>query len=300
VAIISLTILPWLWFLLRGLPVPAGAFDLVGVLLPVLGGVAAASLATVALVTHRRVILAAAASFAVVTLIACVAPRLPRSSPEPIDPVRIAAANVFILNGRFEEAAAEIAGLDADVVAITEASPWFAKTLRAETGGRWPYGAAAPQLVLRSRWPVVHLPTPDALADQRILLARVDRPAGAFIVYLLHGYNPLHETTMPTQRDVTERLIESIAQEELPVVLTGDLNTSDRTSSYRLLDGRLRDAMRSSTYAPSTFHGRWWRLLFLRIDHLFVTPSWCANAPMVFDLVGSDHRGVAASVGPCP
>jgi endonuclease/exonuclease/phosphatase (EEP) superfamily protein YafD len=81
--------------------------------------------------------------------------------------------------------------------------------------------------------------------------------------------------------------------------LAGDLNLSDRTREYRRLTGRFRDAMRAGLAGP-TYMRLPYRPLLLRIDHLFVPRGWCSRGAHTFTMRGSDHRGVAAEVGPCP
>jgi hypothetical protein len=62
-------------------------------------------------------------------------------------------------------------------------------------------------------------------------------------------------------------------------------------------DVGLTDAMRSGWTGPTSVTQ--WRLLLLRIDHLLVGPRWCGDASRRFELPGSDHDGVTATVGPC-
>lgn len=40
--------------------------------------------------------------------------------------------------------------------------------------------------------------------------------------------------------------------------------------------------------------------LLTRIDHVLMPSDWCSDEPSVFDIAGSDHRGVAATIGPRP
>ncbi|HEV7535798.1 MAG TPA: endonuclease/exonuclease/phosphatase family protein, partial [Acidimicrobiia bacterium] len=82
-------------------------------------------------------------------------------------------------------------------------------------------------------------------------------------------------------------------------VLAGDFDTSDRSGGYRQLAGRFRDAARSNFGGP-TYVAPLWRPLFLRIDHVFVPRAWCSRHTRRFGIRGSDHRGVAVDVGPCP
>ncbi|MEP7059660.1 MAG: endonuclease/exonuclease/phosphatase family protein, partial [Actinomycetota bacterium] len=72
-----------------------------------------------------------------------------------------------------------------------------------------------------------------------------------------------------------------------PVVIAGDLNLSDRTHGYRILLSDFRDAMRAGAWAGDTFEQGIWRYALLRIDHLFVSRSWCAKDPSRFTVTGS-------------
>lgn len=82
-------------------------------------------------------------------------------------------------------------------------------------------------------------------------------------------------------------------------MVVGDLNASDRSTDYRVVlgEGRLVDAMRDDWVGP-TSHRKWAPLL-LRIDHLLLRSGWCGDTPRRFDLPGSSHTGITATVGPC-
>ncbi len=82
-------------------------------------------------------------------------------------------------------------------------------------------------------------------------------------------------------------------------MVAGDFNTSDRSRPYRRITGRFRDAMRTGWAGP-TYVKTVWRPFLLRIDHIFVPRDWCSARPERFALHGSDHRGLAVDVGPCP
>ena len=94
-------------------------------------------------------------------------------------------------------------------------------------------------------------------------------------------------------------MIQAARLERDPVVIAGDLNLSDRAHGYRLLCEGRRDAVRGS-FARSTFvgDGLMWRLLKLRIDHIFIPADWSHGGGSSFKLIGSDHHGVRADIGP--
>jgi endonuclease/exonuclease/phosphatase family metal-dependent hydrolase len=162
--------------------------------------------------------------------------------------------------------------------------------------------------VILSRFPARLLDKPPGWPnDFRAHRLEVDTPSGRVVVYLAHLVRP-HlgprriikiRRQMRSQRREREALLASARTETAPVVLTGDFNTSDRSSGYRKITDRFRDAMRSRRAGP-TYVAALWRPLLLRIDHVFVPRDWCSAAPSRFALHGSDHRGVAVDVGPCP
>ena len=135
----------------------------------------------------------------------------------------------------------------------------------------------------------------------------VDAPAGRVVVYVTHLVRP-HlgprgivriRSKMAAQRRERDALLASARAETAPVILAGDFNTSDRSRGYRRITGRFRDAGRSGPGGPTYVAGPY-RTLLLRIDYVFVPRDWCSADPERFDLRGSDHRGVAVDVGPCP
>jgi endonuclease/exonuclease/phosphatase (EEP) superfamily protein YafD len=120
------------------------------------------------------------------------------------------------------------------------------------------------------------------------------------VLHVIHAPNPLYQTTFEEQERFAADLVRQADAEVLPAVVVGDLNLTDRAEGYRTLASSLRDAMRAGSWPADTYRLSVWRLLLLRIDHLFVPTDWCAADPVTFDIPGSDHRGIEATIGPCP
>jgi endonuclease/exonuclease/phosphatase (EEP) superfamily protein YafD len=288
---------PWLWFGLRAM---GGPVDAIGVAIPVFGVVASLTLFVLAVVLVRPILAAVGVSVVAVTLIATLAPRMPQHTPFPNSPLRIVSANVYEFNKEVPDAVDTLIRRQPDILATVEMRDdgtfWTALSGRTEL----PFGVTRGELGLRSRFRVRELPTPRNLNPTRVLRAAVRGPYGRLIVYVVHGTNPLHESTFQQQRDFTERLLEDVRAEVPPTVIMGDLNMSDRTLSYRILDGSLRDAMRTSGWPRSTYHGEIWPVFQLRIDYLFIPEDWCGVGADTYEVPGSDHDGIEAVVGPCP
>jgi endonuclease/exonuclease/phosphatase (EEP) superfamily protein YafD len=286
--------LPWLWFAVRDAD---GVADLVAIALP---GIGFAALVASALLLglHRFVLAATAASMAMVCFVATVGPRLPQRTAPPAHAIRVVSANVFHYSRRPDPAASVMASRGADVIVSVEMGASYWEHL-SEYADRYPYAVADGEQSIRSRWPVEQLPTPEGLPSDRIMRAAIDADGVRMIVYAVHLYNPLHETTFPAQRAMLDRLIAAADAETDPVILAGDFNMSDRSDGYRELDSGMRDAMRTGWWAASTYQHDLWRALALRIDHLFVPEDWCTADAFTFRVPGSDHRGIGSTVGPC-
>ncbi len=288
---------PWLWFVVRA---AGGPIDAIGVALPVFGVLISLLLFVFAVVLVRPILAAVGVSVVAVTLIATLAPRMPRATGFPNSPLRVASANVYEFNEEIPAAVDVLVRRQPDILGVVEMRDdgtfWSALSQQPQ----FPYGVTTGELGLRSRFPVTLVETPRNLNAARVMRVAVDGPYGRLIVYLAHGLNPLHDTTFEQQRAFTERLIRDLQGETDPAILMGDMNMSDRTLSYRILDGALRDAMRTGGWPRSTYHGEIWPIFQLRIDHLFIPPDWCGVGADTYQVPGSDHDGIEAVIGPCP
>ena len=106
-----------------------------------------------------------------------------------------------------------------------------------------------------------------------------------------------YETTVAGHHRLIEQIAARVRRDDRPVVVTGDLNTTDRGRDYRVLTGHLTDAMLDRWGRPSQI-GKWTALL-VRIDHLMVTPGWCSDDSSWYPVPRSDHHGLVSTVGPC-
>ncbi|MGZ8595961.1 MAG: endonuclease/exonuclease/phosphatase family protein [Actinomycetota bacterium] len=288
---------PWLWFVVR---TAGGPIDAIGVALPVFGVVGALTLFVLSVILVRPILAAVGVSVVAVTLIATLAPRMPRPTAFPNSPLRVTSANVYEFNKEIPAAVDVLVRRQPDILGVVEmrrdGTFWSALSEQPE----FPYGVTRGELGLRARFPVTELETPGNLNKTRVLRVAVDGPYGRLIVYVVHGLNPLHDTTFQQQRDFTERLIGDLWAEADPAILMGDMNMSDRTLSYRILDGSFLDAMRTGGWPRSTYHGEIWPIFQLRIDHLFIPQDWCGVGADTYEVPGSDHDGIEAVIGPCP
>lgn len=288
------SLLPWAWFLVRGLSVAQG----VAVVLPVLAAGGALFCVAVAIGRRRAIALLASLSFVVFGFYTTVQPRRPIVGPAPATTITVASANVYMENATPRQALDALLGRQADITIAVETSDEF-QQLMATDAATSKYRTAVDQLVLVSKYPVHLDPTPSALPDKRVMVATVDTPSGPLTLFVVHALNPAYETSFASQLDFIERLRKTVLLTQAPALIIGDFNMSDRGQGYRDMAGTFRDAMRAGSWAAGTYEGGLWKLLFLRIDHAFLSPSWCAAGPSTFVVPGSDHQGIATNIGPC-
>lgn len=293
---------PWLWFAVRD---TTPLLELVAVALPLLSVVAMAGL--IALGTRDRWFLVPAASVALVGVVAVVPPWVPRDLGHPAGPgVTIAVANVLGSNRAAEAVARDILDQDADVVVVPEA-PLAVHELLEDA---YPYAFRAerrdPVLSVFARVPVTEPRFVGGLLDRtRQHRLEVHAPGGDFVLWAVHLARPWltaegsHQMRPPGHARKLDEFLDAFADEgDVPVVVAGDTNLTDRGRGYRRMAARFDDAMRATWGGPTA--RKWFlRPLLLRVDHVFVPRAWCADRARRFPLSGSDHRGVAVRVGPC-
>lgn len=293
---------PWLWFVVRDRWV---ILDAVAIGLPLVGAGALGALLLVALLARRfrAVLLATAASTLAAGTVAVLGPWVPQRGTAPTAPLRIAAANVLFINTEPVAATSAVIATDADVVVAVELTAATMPLMSAA----FPFESSRPELfdeVVYSRWPISGArPLPGRLEGFGVR-AVVDRPEGQLVVYGMHFFRPWFDDSrasipLSVHRDLIGELHELVEGEQLPTVVAGDLNLVDRATGYRKLDASLRDAVRTEWAGPTTLKGKF-RPLLARIDHIFVSEDWCARDGGRFEVPGSDHRGVLATIGPCP
>jgi endonuclease/exonuclease/phosphatase (EEP) superfamily protein YafD len=299
---------PWTWYVVRD---ASARLDAVALVWPVFGAAAvAASVLAAALLRSRRLALVAV-SWAVALLAVVVGPWRPLDTGTPVEAVRVVATNVYANHTYPPGVLRQIEAQRPDVLVVSEvvgaSARTFGAAFRYAVGDRvgsddedW---RIPNDVAVFSDLPMDGGPLPPSLRDQRGLRAVIDGPGGRFVLYALHLQKPgitpsSYETGFRTQRRLVDRVAAAVEAETLPVVVAGDLNLSDRTSGYRALTDVLDDAMRAGWAGPTSLK-RTTRLLLARIDHILVPEDWCSADSNTFTMRGSDHRGVAATVGRC-
>jgi endonuclease/exonuclease/phosphatase (EEP) superfamily protein YafD len=295
-----LVLLPWGWFLVRDAWAPLNAAS---VAMPALGGAGGVALLLGAGVARRLVPVLAAVSLLAMTALTVIAPLSPQPAGRIATPLTIASANIYDSTHTPRAAAEALVATDADVLVAVEAPAGFSRLFKDAVGKDHTYEAEGSGIEIRSRFPIEPLPVPSRLSSTRVFIVSVRPPGGpAFTLLAIHAINPIQESSFVFQQKFVERLDQTALERQGaagPVVIAGDLNLSDRTHGYRILSSDFRDAMRAGAWAGDTYIQGIWKYALLRIDHLFVSRTWCASDPSRFTIPGSDHEGIRATVGPC-
>lgn len=287
-----LAALPWAWFPVRdGLGLVG---DTLAIVLPLVVGLAV--VASVALGRWWGVV--TAVSLLVAGTVAVVGPWTPDDAG-PVAPgrgVTVASANVTGLTSTVTP----LRAADAEVLVVVENSP----RIDAGLDAAYPFRVfvdGTPSVGVYSRVPVRLL---EAQGPDFPGLRVAVEGRSPFVLYAMHVPRPWwtgsgsYQATPAEHHRLVEATVARVDREPGPVVVAGDLNSTDRARDYRLLvDQGLTDAMRSGWAGPTSVTQ--WRLFLLRIDHLLAGPGWCGDDARRFPLPGSDHDGIAATVGPC-
>lgn len=299
---VALVAVAWTWLLLprlRGLgemgAVAAPAFF--GAVLVVHSGV----------LVRRRSLLVVVSSlpWLVSATVMLVSPRTPTHFATPRDPVTLIAANLRLKNPSPREAARELVARHADVVVISESVHGSEAVLSAAYPYHVGYGYRRNRYseFVASRYPLRPRPVPSDLRQAVVVEVMAPKP---FILVGVHlpraGIDVPHlsgKVSFAGQRLAVSAVTRLTGSSALPVVVAGDLNVSDRTAAYRRLVAHRRDAMRAG-WARSTYQPFPWNFLALRIDHVLIDRTWCAEHARRFHPSGSDHSAVQVTIGRCP
>ena len=102
---------------------------------------------------------------------------------------------------------------------------------------------------------------------------------------------------------VFDQLVERIATVEGPLVVLGDLNTSERQPNFHRLRAYLEDAFAVAGWGmgytfPANSHLYGWAVPpMVRIDYVLINRAWQARAAWSDQLPTSDHGYVVVDLG---
>jgi vancomycin resistance protein VanJ len=212
-----------------------------------------------------------------------------------------------------------------DIVAIQELTPQMAKILEEEVTEKYPYQILDTQTLyggmgVLSRYPLTKVASSNlAHPDWRIQTVEVETEYGNFILYNVH-FNSTEvlaylENGLPVgdnvqasfqlRKQLVKALVNDISQRHMPVILAGDLNSTDQSETYQLLDSVMTDAHYAAgrgfghtfpAYGGSIRGVPFWARE-IRIDMIFYSDEFVALSSQVGTTYGeSDHLPVLAQL----
>jgi len=209
-----------------------------------------------------------------------------------------------------------------DLVAIQEIGTGMAADLPDRLGAYFPYqevyATGGPSgMAILSRYPFLDTEPPefrrgvDTCNCQQV---RVDFNGNSITVINMHPWPPrmgfrrrgglptMTFYTTANQDPIVDALLRRIEAAESPLLVLGDLNTSERQPNYWRLRAHLADAFTQAGWGLGyTFpnRDRWGRLTvfpFIRIDYVFHDNAWITLSAHTGAIPGSDHRYVLADL----
>jgi endonuclease/exonuclease/phosphatase (EEP) superfamily protein YafD len=208
--------------------------------------------------------------------------------------------------------------LDPDIVALQELTPETLERLRRSLADRYAYCLGGWPAIVFSRLPIRAggtLRFPSRGSDgQRVEIEIAGRTLVLFNVHITRpGYEldgrlapfRLVRHYDPTTRDTDAALVHAqVSGARAPCVLAGDLNATEWSHPYRLINATLVDAFREArrgwghTYGVSLRRGRWdLRMPVARIDYVFHSRELFTFEARLGPDCGSEHLPVVADLG---
>jgi endonuclease/exonuclease/phosphatase (EEP) superfamily protein YafD len=251
-------------------------------------------------------------------------PRWPRAfaGTDAAERLRVMSWNSYHHNENSAAFQQSVLDLQPDLVAIQEIGTEMAADLPQMLGEYFPYrevyatGGASGMAIL-SRYPFLTTEPPDIrwrVETCNCQQVTIDVAGQPVTVINMHPWPPRmqfsHWGRFPLMTDyntanqdpIVQRLLARIDAAESPLLVVGDLNTSERQPNYWRLRVHLRDAFADAGWGLGyTFPSRG-RVSgiplfpFIRIDYVFYDPAWTALSARTGAIDGSDHRYVVADL----
>lgn len=222
------------------------------------------------------------------------------------EPLRLLACNVKMSNRRHRDLADQIHGNDPDIVVLMEVDDSWIAGLR-DVLDEYPHRVEQPQdnsygMVLASRLPLDGTELSFLLTEGvPSITTTMTTPGGQrFRFYSIHPEPPVPHRGTEGRDGETALVALKVRDEDLPVIVTGDLNDvawSRTTSRFRRIS-RLLDP-RIGRKVFSTFDARY-RLVRWPLDHLFHSPHFRLAGMRRLPACGSDHFPVLFDLVLCP
>ena len=197
-------------------------------------------------------------------------------------------------NGNTEQVLDAIRTADPDILLLEEVTPKWSNEL-AVLGSDYPHRIAEPQegcfgIMLLSKVPLEHGKVVEiGTAGVPSILAEAHFPQGVVSIIGTHPLPPMGAEYSRHRNNQLKELPDIVKEQNLPVLLIGDLNTSPWSPHFRdlLTESGLKNSMQGFGFQPTWPSDN--RLLRIPLDHVLHSPGITIHNRMVGRAVGSDH-----------
>ncbi len=217
-----------------------------------------------------------------------------KPAPATEKPIRAMLMNINAGNGNTEQVLASIEGFAPDVLLLEEVTPKWVHELES-LNATYPYRIAEPQegcfgMMLLSKYPLEHGKVElIGTAGVPSVVAELYSPQGVISIIGTHPLPPVGAEGSRQRNIQLEDLPRIVHQQEYPVLLIGDLNTTPWSSHFKKLlnESGLKNSMKGFGHQPSWPENMW----FMRIplDHMLYSDGIKIHNRMIGRDVGSDH-----------
>lgn len=277
------------------------------------GGLCIAVGAACAVAARRWKLALASVPLLIVTIGPDVWASRPRSVPAAShEPVRVTSVNLFAFNQASDGIILEVLAANPDILVLQEYTPHSHAAFEETLGDEYPHRRCVVRrdcfgVAVYSRKPLIgqaqtNLDLGEAGTPQLRTVVQIGSRAVA--LYNVHLMPPKGLNATVEQRAEFADLFDRLAAEELPIILCGDFNFTNR-SAYAddlerlgLIDAhRISGRGRGATW-PAIGRRRF--MPGVRIDHIFLSRELTSTTSGVVPAPGSDHRAIYADVGLAP
>lgn len=222
--------------------------------------------------------------------------------------LRVMSVNLLYINETTQPIIEEIIEADPDVLLLQEYTPTWQAAMLGRIGSRYPHTAHQPAddafgAAIYSKRPFVERVQPflhigsGTEPQFRAVIEHDGRKIALYNVHLLPPFGI--DYTIETRSQFAD-VLRHLEREELPFVLVGDFNFTERTpQAASLREMNVQDAHESAGWGRGTtwpVHGFFRWIPSLRLDHIYLDETLTCTDCRTGTGHGSDHRPVVADV----
>lgn len=229
---------------------------------------------------------------------ASVASRAAIIAPHESELFTIFHANVNKTNTSYESLLKIIRKTSPQVISLAEVTNGWREAIEPAIEGQYPFRVTVPLNDYRGMEFFSQIPITDhdiiSLSDRSAPIIRILLKNGV-TVFALHPLSPISESWARERNESIAYLAQEVSATEGPVIVAGDLNTTEHSPAYKPL---VSYAELSNANSGHGWEPTWMRMtpLAVSIDHILYKGSTLSVVNFdVLSSIGSDHRPLMAT-----